>query len=101
MGWADGGSRAGTPSSTATRPRPCDSPAVVNRKVTVPSKQSIITREPDAGSGSDLTPWPAGAPPRVLRPARPARGGGRPRARGGGDPRGGGGVGVARARGRA
>src|SRR5881396_3713089 len=29
---ADRGSPAGIPSRTATRPRPCDSPAVVNRK---------------------------------------------------------------------
>src|SRR3989442_15989085 len=90
---ADTGSPAGIPSRIATRPRPCDSPAVVKRKVTVPSNRSIITREPDAGSGSGPTPWPAGPPPRVLRPARPARGGGRPRGGGGGHRRGGRGVG--------
>src|SRR6266540_5963466 len=31
------GRPAGIPSRTATRPRPCDSPAVVNRKVMNPS----------------------------------------------------------------
>src|ERR1041385_3812307 len=32
---AESGSPAGIPSRTATRPRPCDSPAVVNRNVTL------------------------------------------------------------------
>src|SRR5881392_1769412 len=32
---ADRDSPAGIPSRTATRPRPCDSPAVVNRNVTL------------------------------------------------------------------
>src|SRR5437879_10994023 len=32
---ADRGSPAGIPSRTATRPRPCDSPAVVKRNVTL------------------------------------------------------------------
>src|SRR2546426_6009598 len=62
---ADRGSPAGIPSRTATRPRPCDSPAVVNRNVTLrnlpqnlhqPPPTSthlpIIAREPDSGPGS-------------------------------------------------
>src|SRR2546426_3262040 len=65
MGSAETGSPAGIPSRTATRPRPCDSPAVVNRNVTLydlrqtlhqppPTSTNlpIIAREPDSGSGS-------------------------------------------------
>src|SRR5712671_6187723 len=44
---------AGIPSSTATSPRPCDSPAVVKRNVTLSAKPPI-TREPDLPSGSHL-----------------------------------------------
>src|SRR5205807_9135934 len=62
---ADRDSPAGIPARTATRPRPCASPAVVNRNVTLrdlphnrhqpppPSTNlPIIAREPDSGSGS-------------------------------------------------
>src|SRR3989441_9384564 len=62
---AETGSPAGIPSRTATRPRPCDSPAVVNRNVTLyalrqtlhqppPTSTNlpIIAREPDSGPGS-------------------------------------------------
>src|SRR6266576_5267626 len=45
---ADTGRPAGMPSRIPTRPRPCDSPAVVNRKV-IPSSSSYITAEPDLG----------------------------------------------------
>src|SRR5439155_18705858 len=59
---ADSGSPAGIPSRTATRPRPCDSPAVVKRNITLrylppeppqpPPTSPIIAREPDFGPGS-------------------------------------------------
>src|SRR2546430_7317539 len=65
---ADRGSPAGIPSRTATRPRPCDSPAVVKRNVTyvtsilippqppptatILHQPPILAREPDSGSGS-------------------------------------------------
>src|SRR6266550_8568266 len=45
---ADTGRPAGMPSRIPTRPRPCDSPAVVNRKV-IPASFSYITAEPDLG----------------------------------------------------
>src|SRR6266513_3297305 len=45
---AETGNPAGIPSRIPTRPRPCDSPAVVNRKV-IPSSSSYITAEPDLG----------------------------------------------------
>src|SRR5690242_11086734 len=80
---AASGSPAGIPSRIATRPRPCDSPAVVKRNVTLgllpqtstilhqppPSSPTlpIIAREPDSGSGSRAcrTPFPlaTGSPP--------------------------------------
>src|SRR6266550_1473358 len=55
---ADTGRPAGMPSRIPTRPRPCDSPAVVNRKVMIPlgtgaaccaPSISYITAEPDLG----------------------------------------------------
>src|SRR5204863_1653982 len=65
---AASGSPAGIPSRTATSPRPCDSPAVVNRNVTLPRflqnlhrlpptstvlhHPPIIAREPGFGPGS-------------------------------------------------
>src|SRR2546430_6469867 len=62
---ADRGSPGGIPWRTATRPRPCDSPAVVKRNVTLrhlpqnlhnlhqpPPTSPIIAREPDSGPGS-------------------------------------------------
>src|SRR6267378_8596239 len=52
---ADTGRPAGMPSRIPTRPRPCDSPAVVNRKVirsSAPRSISYITAEPDLRSGS-------------------------------------------------
>src|SRR2546430_8264403 len=68
---ADRGSPAGIPSRTATSPRPCDSPAVVKRNITLrylppepphlhqppPTSTNlhnlpIIAREPDSGPGS-------------------------------------------------
>src|SRR6266498_268612 len=69
---ADSGRPAGMPSSTATSPRPCDSPAVVKRNVILVAFGEgrggcerlwrmaeatstillIIAREPDSGSGS-------------------------------------------------
>src|SRR5438128_12488480 len=49
---ADTGSPAGIPSSTATRPRPCDSPAVVNRKVTVPQASHSTRARPWVGLGA-------------------------------------------------
>src|SRR5260370_37470651 len=62
---AETGSPAGIPSRTATRPRPCDSPAVVKRNITLrylppeppqppPTSTNLptIAREPDSGPGS-------------------------------------------------
>src|SRR2546425_11682003 len=93
---ADTGSPAGIPSSTATRPRPCDSPAVVNRKVTVPQASHSTRARPWVGLGAHHL---AGGPPPARAETRPAgpRGGGPP-GRGGGapPPRGGGGGGRGR-----
>src|SRR2546425_12110929 len=59
---ADTGSPAGIPSSTATRPRPCDSPAVVNRKVTVPQASHSTRARPWVGLGAHHLA--GGGPPR-------------------------------------
>src|SRR2546425_7375906 len=89
---ADTGSPAGIPSSTATRPRPCDSPAVVNRKVTVPQASHSTRARPWVGLGAHHL---AGGrpPPRAETGAARPRGGGAPGRGGGAPPRRGGGRG--------
>src|SRR3989442_11702328 len=87
---ADTGSPAGIPSSTATRPRPCDSPAVVNRKVTVLQASHSTRARPWVGLGAHHLA--GGRPPpraetraaRTRRGAPPGRGGGGPPPGGGG-----------------
>src|SRR3989454_5845238 len=87
---ADTGSPAGIPSSTATRPRPCDSPAVVNRKVTVLQASHSTRARPWVGLGAHhlaggRAPTRAGTGAARTRGGAPAGPGGRaPPRRGGG-----------------
>src|SRR2546428_11942626 len=95
-GSADRGGRGGTPSTTATRPRPCDSPAVVNRKVTVLQASHSTRARPWVGLGAHHLAGGPPPPPAGNRAAG-APGGAAPGAGGGSaPPPGGGGGGEAR-----